>query len=291
MIDDPTTRPSPRYFPIERGPFRMTAGLVRMGHDFGNGRVDEQFFQRDEQAAQYRIEKERILKLRPGRLQALNGESCTEFQVEVLTWMRRQLKQEHSDIGPRRLPDSHDSLIEKFKQLSLEVQEDFALIQKSGDEEDKLVLVSVCFPSGWKPETLLGAGFDRIHAPVPEFSDLANRSRQLVRAMTTRGPYVRFVWSLTADPRLDHHPEESPRDPWSSESEGYLRVERQITVPFPAFGGSLFLIRTYVYPLHQLSLVQRCILCEVTEALPPSIKTYKGFGPETLDVLKRAAAR
>ena len=52
--------------------------------------------------------------------------------------------------------------------------------------------------------------------------------------MIERGPYVRFVWTLSADDCLDHHPEEGNRLPWDShQGRGWLRVERQVTVPFP----------------------------------------------------------
>jgi hypothetical protein len=282
---DLTTFPPPLYFPIFAGPFRMTAGLVRMGHDFGNGPFDRLFFQTDGQAREYRAEKERILELHPDRLSALSKDRHRSFHLEALSWMTRQLSIEHGI----HLPSPQlSSLLLHAKQLSLEIQEDFALLQETEEGADELTLISVCFPSGWRPETLLGASFLQTHSPVPEFGELAQKSSELVRAMTSRGPYVRFVWSLTAGARLDHHPEDGPRDPWSSEGAGYLRVERQVTVPFPQFRGSLFLIRTYVTPLKQLSQEQRNILYQATAALPPSIQAYKGLGPDTLEVLRRS---
>lgn len=269
----------------------MSAGLFRLGQDFGNGEADGHCFQRDELAPRYREEKQRILLARPARLQATNDPSAQELQLRVLSWMWTQLRREHGFVPEKKVTHASSDLLDHFRRLSLVLQEDFALLQRSEDEKERLVLLSVCFPSGWRPELLLGKDFQRIHAGVPEFGNLATQSHKLVSAMIHRGPYVRFVWSLTADARLDHHPDEAARDAWTKSSRGYLRVERQVTVPFSALGGSLFLIRTYVYPLEQLSPEQNDMLYEVTESLPDSIKSYKGFSSETQAVLARAAGR
>jgi hypothetical protein len=287
----PVHRRKAHYFPVESEPFRMKAGLFRLGRDFGNGPADRQYFQRDDQARFYRLEKKRILRSHPDRLRALEDSAARAFQLEALTWMSQRIESEHDlHCETSGRPDC-DAMLDDFHRLSLLLQEDFALIQKSDEGKERLTLFSICFPSGWRPEPLLGEGFSRIHAPVPDFEDLASQSEQLVRAMIQRGPYVRFVWSLTADPRLDHHPDDAPRDRWTDDSPGYFRVERQVTVPFPQFGGSLFLIRTYVYPFDELSGEERELLFEVTESLPDVIKRYKGIDSATQSVLARAAGR
>lgn len=269
----------------------MTAGLFRLGHDFGNGEADGHFLQRDKLAPRYRKEKEKILAAAPRRLQAKDDPAAQALQQKAVAWMRRQLHIEHGLAPELGATDTPSARLDEFRRLSLVLQEDFALLQESTDGKEELVLLSVCFPSGWRPEALLGQGFDRIHAPIPEFGHLKAKSRQIVQAMIHRGPYVRFAWSLTADARLDHHPDQAPRDPWTENSTGYLRVERQVTVPFPDLRGSLFLIRTYLYALEELSAEQRDILFEVTESLPDSIKSYKGFSPETQAALARASGR
>src|SRR4030095_6032948 len=83
------------------------------------------------------------------------------------------------------------------------------------------------------------------------------QARSLVASMIERGPYVRFVWTLKPDDVLDHHPDRGPHRAWSPDGDGFLRVERQITQPFPDVGAALFLIRTYIYPFASLSAAER----------------------------------
>lgn len=267
----------------------MTAGLHRLGYDFGNGDVDSLYFQRDELAPSYRRVKEGVLRSHPERLCALSDPHARALQRVARSWMEERLKSEHgADAFPSlsEAPPS-DDLESDFLELSLCIQEDFALLQRDSEGSDRLVLLSVCMPSGWAPEGLLGRDFERIHAPVPRFEELSKRRRQLVQAMTVRGPYVRFVWSITADPRLDHHPVHAPRDPWREAGTGYLRVERQVTVPFPDVAGSLFLIRTYVYPVGDLPIEKRRILHDATLQMPPEVRRYKGLTDTTDRVLRR----
>lgn len=261
----------------------MSAGLFRLGRDFGNGAVDGLCFQRDGKAEEYRRAKERVLINHPDRLCALDDEGARELEQCVLKWMVERLKGEHPitpEAYPLEVPQRSSTRLD-FKGLSLAIQEDFALLEVDENGEDRLVLLSVCFPSGWRPETLLGKGFAEVHAPVPEFDELSKQRSQLVRAMTERGPYVRFVWSLAADDRLDHHPVHAPRDAWKEGGDGFLRVERQVTVPFPRARGSLFLIRTYLYPIKELSSGERRVLHQVVASLPASVRSYKGLSAAT----------
>ncbi len=280
-----------RYFVVQRGAFRMSPGLYRLGHDFGNGLSEYLFFQRDRTAAAYRREKEQVFSAHPERLRSLSDRRAQGLQARAFLWMNARFESEHgfcpidSDsaaVDSRGGPDESD-----FREFSLAIQEDFALIQRDAEGKDRIVLVSVCFPSGWRPEKLLGKSFLETHSPVPEFGELSRRSRQLVTAMVERGPYVRFVWSITADSRLDHHPDHAPRDSWTQDSPGYLRVERQVTVPFPQHHGSLFLIRTYLYPFAELEPNEREVLKRAFVGLPHSVREYKGLREGYSEVLQR----
>jgi len=268
-----------RYFIVEPTPLRMRPGLFKLGRDFGNGSEDAQFFQADVARDVYLEQKRLVLSKYPERLAWLNDASV-EARLRVIgRWM---VEQSASELGL-----NEPGLSQAFKRaddprgewlaLSCAVQEDFAILELSEDGGDRLALLSVCFPSGWQPELLLGKSFQHVHAPVVEFDEVAQKSEQLVRAMVERGPYVRFVWTVTADGRLDHHPHLAPRDAWALESTGYLRVERQITVPFPQLRMSLFLIRTYLYPFHELSSLERSTLFSAVNHLSPAILSYKGL--------------
>lgn len=283
MNDEISTSTTPRYFVVERKPFRMTPGLFRLGQDFGNGNADRLAFQRDAQFEHYRAEKERVLSRYPERVQLLWSPKPQALQKSAYAWMRARLFDEHSvEVPPLTgAPEEGD-----FRALALHMQEDFTLLQQTPDGDGIQVLLSVCFPSGWRPETLLGRTFLQTHAPVPDFEEIASKSRQLVRAMVERGPYVRFVWSVTADERLDHHPDHAPRDSWTDASVGYLRIERQVTIPFPEERGSLFLIRTYLYAFGDLTVEERAVLSDALATLPESILAYKGLSEQIPRVLR-----
>lgn len=255
----------------------MQAGLFRFGTDFGNFELDSQFLPRDEQHARYTAEKRRVLAAHPGRMSVA---AVTESDHTALEAARQFLIQTAQREGH---PDwSGLSLLE----LGAELAEDFAVLTR----EDRTVLVHVCFPSGWRPEAVLGRSFVGIHRHVPAFGAVLGKASALVDAMLSRGPYVRFVWTISADDQLDHHPEEGQRAAWSDDTpRGFLRVERQTTVPLSAGAASLFLIRTYLYEFRELTPAQRATLATALSQMPPEIAAYKQLTraiPRALSLLK-----
>ena len=65
----------------------------------------------------------------------------------------------------------------------------------------------------------------------------------------------------------------TPRPKWNGQSPGWLRVERQVTVPLVTC--SVFLIRTYLYPFASLTVDQRSLLSRSLRAMPDSFARYK----------------
>jgi len=271
---DPNALPlSARYFPVRRAPLRMEAGLRRFGTDFGNGDVDRLFFQRDREEARYLAAK---AAAPPGRHGVLaRDEAERRVHRRVQEWMQAQLAQEHPDVAAQ--------CDGTYASLAARVQEDFAVLHRPQRDESAIAMF-VSIPSGWRPERLLGASFRTIHGPVPSFADVEAQSASMVASMIERGPYVRFVWTLAADDHLDHHPEEGKRSPWSAAGAGWLRVERQVMVPFPAESASLFLIRVYVYPFAALSPEERETLAAAIEAMPDDVARYKGLAGEPREI-------
>jgi hypothetical protein len=274
--------PPARYFPIRRKPLRMEAGLYRFGTDFGNGVADRQFFQHDREADRYRREKAAVPPARHGVLARDEAEHLVHACVQA--WMRTQVAHEHPELAGSGHADA--DFESAYASLSRTLQEDFAVVHRSaratdlGGETESAIAMFVSFPSGWRPERLLGASFRQIHAPVPDFAEREAQASSMVASMIERGPYVRFVWTVTADDHLDHHPVDGRRSPWTRDGAGWLRVERQVTVPFPAESAALFLIRTYLYPFGSLSPEERETLAEALAAMPDAIARYKGLaGP------------
>ena len=270
------------YFPVSPTPLRMLPRLQPFGRDCGNPAQDRLFFQLDEEFEAYRHAK--ISATRPGgrapreRLRVQSpGERERGAHRAILAWIDRTLASEY----PSRFPPARDRPTEIRKcwdAVALDVQEDLVAVQRTPAGTDAVIAVHVCFPSGWRPETTAGWDFRRIHKPVPQFADHPDTARSLADAMIERGPYVRFVWTVCADDFLDHHPEEGKRLPWeAARRRGWLRVERQVTVPFPEHEAALFLIRTYLTPFEALGPEQQTTLATAIDCMPKNVLRYKNL--------------
>jgi hypothetical protein len=260
----------------------MEAGLSRLGTDFGNGVRDRLYFQVDHERERYLAAKRAVRAER----HAVLARNAAELEVHgrVLEWIRATFRSEHGAHCPTGIPRDYAG-------LALLLQEDLTVLHRPAPGGEAAIAVNVSFPSGWRPERIVGATFPGIHAPVPDFAEADAQSRSMVASMVERGPYVRFVWTITADSHLDHHPEEGRRDPWRAGGPGYLRVERQVTVPFPEVSAALFLIRTYLYAFDALPPADRSTLAAALIAMPVDIRRYKGLeGPPIATALKLLTA-
>lgn len=283
--------PPARYFPVSPKPLRMQAGLLRFGLDLGNGESDQHYFQLDDEQPRYLAAKRALLT--PGaspsgpRHQLLaHTDAHARAHAAVLAWLDATLAREHPQ-RPRLDGPASSPYDERLRVM----QEDVVVIQRDAEGRDATIMIHVYFPSGWRPQQLLGASFARIHGPVPDFVDDPRAAKSMVDAMVERGPYLRFVWALYGDDVLDHHPDEGRKVAWPDAREGFLRVERQITVPFPEVDASLFLIRTYLTPFAALHPAQRGVLVRALEAMSEPIRRYKGLlghEPQVLALLRAA---
>lgn len=254
----------------------MQAGLFRFGTDFGNGVADRSYFPRDAGHAHYVTEKRRVLAAHPERARhdARDDADRAAIQSAYQFIVEANQREGNADVTGGELAE-----------VGPKLAEDFAVITRA----DRVVSIHACFPSGWRPEHVLGHGFSGIHRHVPAFQALAQKAPSLVEAMLSRGPYVRFVWTITADAELDHHPEQGLRAPFDERAGGgFLRVERQTTIPLAAGAASLFLIRTYIYRFEELSADQRATLAGALRQMPAEIAEYKGLAkalPRALELL------
>ena len=314
----PSRAPRARYFPVEPSAVQMKAGLMRLGMDFGNGVRDGQFFQIDDQWPRYL--KQRLAAPAHRHLVLVRNAEDDALHRTVQDWMRSTLAAEHGShraglppptavtpLEPDQSPParlrtllslgepsspgttkagelSAGAIVDAYAAIASQIQEDFAILRLE-DSRDTTLALFVSFPSDWRPERLLGADFSELHAPVPGFPSNAAAAASIVTSMVERGPYTRFVWSVHPDDELDHHPEEGRRIKWENASALWLRVERQVLVPFAAQHASLFLIRTYLYRHDSLTAEQRAILRLAIERTEGEVRSYKGFSPQALAFL------
>lgn len=268
-----------KYFPVSEKPLTMKSGLHDFGTDFGNGPRELLFFQQDKLAGLYRKCKELVPPERHWCL--CDSEEQLKLHQKAFPWLISRQEQElNVSISPdllsvqnQLLQGEKPDLTKSYHRLSLNVQEDIALIADQPDSS--LIMGHISMPSFWDPKKIKGASFCRIHEPVPNFPKNEQISKKLNRIISTKGPFVRFVWTIANDERLDHHPENG-RTAWKNEQPLWLRVERQITVPFEGL-GALFLIRTYLYPINTLNKTECRTLSLAIENMPRDIAVYKGL--------------
>ena len=269
------------YFPVSDQPLTMKAGLNEFGTDFGNEQ-DQNFLQFDCKAKEYKKVK---LECNPNRHWATG--TCTEhfkLHSQVIHFICKKL---NNELGIQ--PDSSFlSICNKLQNeeqvdnvelnltyisLSLLFQEDFAILADSPNPS--LIMGNITMPSFWSPEKIRESDFDDIHKPVPNFPKTLRGSEKMATLIASKGPFVRFVWTVTNDNRLDHHPDKG-KNSWVLNQPLWLRVERQVSVPFNGL-GALFLIRTYLYPMEKLNDSQKCTLRTAVESMPEDVARYKGL--------------
>ena len=138
--------------------------------------------------------------------------------------------------------------------LALAFEEDFAVIDGASAT---IPWLAVCLPSRWAPEEKIGRHFAEVHAPVAENAMLVAASASLARLVTGDERWERFVWTISADPRLHQHPARGGPDwPDASEAdaealvaEASFRTEHQTFIPIPGSGVAIFTIHVDSLPL------------------------------------------
>jgi hypothetical protein len=138
--------------------------------------------------------------------------------------------------------------------LALAFEEDFALLDGASA---CIPWLAVCLPSRWAPEEKIGRHFAEVHAPVADNELLVAASGSLARLVTGAERWERFVWTISADPRLHQHPARGgPVWPAASEidadalvAHASFRTERQTFIPIAGSGKAIFTIHVDSVPL------------------------------------------
>jgi len=177
--------------------------------------------------------------------------------------------------------------------LAQGMQEDIVVLHDEVDAQGvlhgRVRGLSVAFPSGWRPQDKLGLDFAAIHAPVADNALLLAGARGIMDLAFRQAPMLRHVWLLTPDPGLSQHPDR-PRRTWAQAMDDagpqglltqvHFRVERQTTLPLPAWGRGVFLIRVQVAPLVEVLAQDRRRALELHAALAsmsPAVLDYRGM--------------
>jgi dimethylamine monooxygenase subunit A len=169
--------------------------------------------------------------------------------------------------------------------VALGIAEDVVLV----DAQGRAVWLHVLAPSGWDPGASGGVALGALHGPIPTADRLVAASANLARAIVGSGPHVRWVWGLTDDPAAPHHPRRPP-PPRPAPELGDLtfRAERQTTLPCPAAGLGVFLIRVHRARLGDVvdTPGRRARFAATIRSLPDALAAYKGVADRREDLLR-----
>ena len=201
-------------------------------------------------------------------------------------------------VRARRAIEAAPAHLRLGEALALAVQEDL-VVMRDDDAGFGAEWLAVSLPSHWDPGAHGGSDLRALHGPVPHGGRLRDAGPNLVRAMVHKGPFVRHVWALPTDARLDRHPtvmrtevDEGPLVP-----QLWFRSERQTTLPLPDLHRSVFTIRVHQTPLAAVlgdpaterGRERRRRLAEALEAMSPELARYKsvdGFRARLIEELR-----
>lgn len=292
-----------RYFPIRHRRYEVSPGLFPLETDFGNGEADKRVFQIDMQFSRYCANKNACRQERLSKYVCFADYNDVTDQA-VSRWMRARLTTEYPEqftwqneadgmgtlccaLTDERLPFDAGLRLRPgtiyanaFDALCCQVPEDVAVVRRDETERNWIAALHLCAPSRWAAEEKVGTDFGQTHAPVPHFEKIARAAGPLLHTVITRAPQVRFAWSVTLDDRLNDHPEPPihAQCPTPSATPTFLRVERQTLWGLPEVNAFVFTIRTYLYPIAELTPSEQVDLAAALDSMSLQTRRYKGVG-------------
>lgn len=202
--------------------------------------------------------------------------------------------------------------------LCLALAEDFAIVDGASGS---LPWLAVALPSKWAPETKIGRRFSAVHAPVADNQQILAAAEPLLRLITGVTPpsaeaatgggadrWERFVWTLSAHPRLHAHPQRVDPAGWPAglnddalAAVTWFRTERQTFIPVPAGAAgspqAVFTIHVEVTPLARAlqQPAQAARLHDALASMSDAVLAYRGLTNVQAGLLhwlaRRAAGR
>ena len=289
-----------QYFPVSRNAFEFKAGLRKI--DVFSHERTEKIFQLDNQWQTYREAKlaarsedfEKYVceaQLNPNLAKNLAAfivnQLCTDYPQFFSRYTKDRKRYFQSSLSEEMFVMSLDyELLEVIRgaqqtayanlldALICQLQEDVSLSEVS-EGKDRISYLHLCLPNFWAAGDKIGNSFLSAHGPVPSMEKINHSAESLVKLMIEKGPFERFTWGITSDKHLNHHPAnkqcDAGRDWANPQLPMYVRIERQITVPFTQHNAFLFAIRTYFRNIDSLSSEELARLVRSIETMPETV--------------------
>lgn len=157
-----------------------------------------------------------------------------------------------------------------FNSIGNEIWEDLIVHRMYGGL-DWTCNIHASFPNGWLPEKVVGKSFEEVHKPIPGIK--LDRSYDIVKTCTKYGPFQRFVWTPIHEPLLAARYSETSKQFDPTNPQLFIRVETQITVPFPELEFFLFILRQELIEEKDIKFTE---LFKSLSGMTAEQKEYKG---------------
>jgi hypothetical protein len=176
--------------------------------------------------------------------------------------------------------------------LCLAFEEDFAVLD---GPTTTIPWLAVCLPSRWAPEAKVGRPFAEVHGPVADNAMLIAAADSLARLVTGADRWERFVWTISADPRLHQHPARSTAT-WIETGRGAaspdaasdalaavatFRTEHQTFIPIAGAAQAVFTIHVESRPLADAvcTAEEARRLHSALASMSPAVLIYRNLEP------------
>ena len=199
--------------------------------------------------------RDTLVKSKPSQV-CIAKPGCEKILDEVIKYILQSLKYQHNyEVNKHYVIRPDNVKIElndksKVKIIARLIQEDILVHQLDPiDNLYKLTAGALCFPSFWTLSQKMGMNLERIHKPVPEFTkEIARRVDRLFLGLKVDQPIWRANWTVKNNPILFNPLLEDDKlpEPFTTEKEWWVRVERQTFTKLPVSGAVIFGIHTFI---------------------------------------------
>ncbi len=185
------------------------------------------------------------------------------------------------------------SYLDLFDALNCQVQEDIAVWQLAEDD-DWLAAAHICAPSHWSAGEKVGKNFDFVHEVVPGMEKIRRHYMGMLENVVSKGPYTRFGWGVSADIKLNHHPEPAPGytpEMWAGRKFDpefpmlFIRTERQCLAGIPEHNAFVFTIRTYFSDVSKMDEPTLLALKSALLSMSAETLVYKGLDDKREEII------
>lgn len=159
---------------------------------------------------------------------------------------------------------------------------DWVLLSPDASRNHPVVAGVVCSPSSWSLPEKLGLPIAGVHQPAPTVNASLGRSiDSFLDKLIPGAAWQRENWGLSADDRLDHHPEiaAQPLTGQATLATTWLRLESQLLTSLPQTRAILFGIRVTVHRLDALAALPGVAsrMARALFTMPSDVAEYKGL--------------